>query len=351
MDSITQALLGAACANVCARHKLGKRAARWGALGGALPDLDILSVAFGGPWADMQHHRGITHALWFGPVVGSAIGWLVWRGHKRRRELEPEHQDAHLGARDRLRWWMLALAVSILSHPLLDIFTAYGTQIFAPFSNYRCAINGIGVIDPLYTIPLIIALSTGGASVHKKVRASAIGLAVTTAYLFFGLWLNHGAEARASAELQSSGVRGAVVRAYPSLLQIFQRRLVARADGFIFVGQVSMFAPRPIAWHRFRESDHMLVSHTRTTEQGRLFEWFAMQQTAAHVREQGDETIVEVHDLRYGDMVEPELARWGIRARYRDGELVAPIERFRRGRSGGIGAAFQRMLRDTFDPP
>jgi inner membrane protein len=351
MDTITQALLGAACGNVCARHKLGKRAARWGAIGAALPDLDVIAALVWGPWAGMQHHRGVTHALWFGPVVGSAIGWLVWRRYARLRASQPEHDDAELGASDRRIWWMVVLAVSMLSHPLLDVCTAYGTQIFAPFSDYRSTINAIGVIDPVYTVPLIIALSMGKSDMRQKVRACWVALTLTTAYLFYGLWLNHRAVDMATASLETSGVNGAVVRSYPRALQIFQRRLVAREGGNIYVGQVSMFAPRPITWHRFREADHPLVQQTRTTTEGELFEWFAMGQTVARVEERGDELVVEIDDMRYGDLVDPELSMWGIRARYRAGELVVPIERFRRSRRGGLGAAFSRMMRDTFTRP
>jgi inner membrane protein len=348
MDTITQALLGAACGNVCARRVLGRRAARWGAIGGALPDLDIVAAVIGGPWVEMAHHRGVTHALWFGPVVGPVIGWLAWRRYARLRAREPDHDDAALGAPGALRWWIAVLVVSLFSHPLLDVFTTYGTQIFAPFSRYRATVNAIGVVDPLYTIPLVVGLTWGKTDqVRKKVKASAVALALTTLYLFYGVWLNHGAEALAEASLVAQGIEGAEVHAYPRIFQIFQRRLVARAHGRIYVGQVSMFAPRPIAWHAFEEAQGPLVARTRNTWEGKLFEWFAMDQTAAHVERDGDATVVEIDDMRYGDLVEPERSMWGIRARFVDGE----IERFRRPKKGGVRAALGRMMRDTFTPP
>lgn len=351
MDTITQALLGAACANVCGRRALGKRAARWGAVGGALPDLDIFAGVVGGPWIEMQYHRGVSHALWFGPVVGSAIGWILWRRYARLREREPNHEDAALGAPGQQVWWMLVLAVSILSHPLLDLFTSYGTQLFAPFSDHRFAINAIGIIDPVYTLPLIAALTVGPATVANKRRLSAAALVFTTSYLLYGAWLNDRAEALATASLEARSVTAPAVTAYPRIFQIFQRRLVGRGDGQLFVGQVSMFAPRPIDWHAFTPADTPLVAATRATAHGELFEWFAMRQTAARSERQGDETIVEIDDLRYGDPAAPELGMWGIRARFRDDELVRPVERFRRPQVGGAGAALSRMLHDTFSPP
>jgi hypothetical protein len=118
----------------------------------------------------------------------------------------------------------------------------------------------------------------------------------------------------------------------------------------MYVGHVSMFAPRPIDWHAFRPASGPLVDKTRQTPRGAMFEWFAMGQTAARTETRGEETILEIDDMRYGDPATPELSMWGIRARFRDGELVAPIERFRRPVVDGAGA-LRRMLRDTFDPP
>ncbi len=69
MDTPTQALLGAVVGQACFSRKLGKRALWWGALGGAIPDFDLLPIAFMGPWGEFLYHRGPTHALWFGPVV------------------------------------------------------------------------------------------------------------------------------------------------------------------------------------------------------------------------------------------------------------------------------------------
>ena len=46
MDSLTQIVLGAAVGEVVLGKKIGNRAMSWGAVGGAIPDLDDL----GGLW-------------------------------------------------------------------------------------------------------------------------------------------------------------------------------------------------------------------------------------------------------------------------------------------------------------
>ena len=43
MDSLTQIVLGAACGELAAGKKIGNRALLWGAIGGTIPDLAVLS--------------------------------------------------------------------------------------------------------------------------------------------------------------------------------------------------------------------------------------------------------------------------------------------------------------------
>src|SRR5262245_56598397 len=84
MDPPTHALLGATIAQAFFAPRLGRRALWWGAAAAALPDADVIAIAFQGSWGEIVHHRGMTHALWFGPVVGALTGYLVWRYYRRR---------------------------------------------------------------------------------------------------------------------------------------------------------------------------------------------------------------------------------------------------------------------------
>lgn len=346
LDTITQALLGAAVGRAAAGRRLGRQAAVWGAIGGALPDLDFVS-RIGGPWAEMVHHRGVTHALWFGPVVGPLIGYGVWRLH-RRREATAGGVTAPLGLPRQKVWWMLVVALGILSHPLLDLFTSYGTQLFAPFSTHRFAINGVGIIDPAYTLALVAGLWFGKAEA-AKVRNAVTALVATTAYLFVGVWLNGRAEAYAAADLSARGVTVAQVRAYPTVLQLFLRRVVARDGGRFHVGWVSMWSPRPIDWAVVEEQDDSRIAHTRASEQGQLFEWFAAGQTLGRIEHDGALTVVELDDLRYGTLEAPEVGMWGIRLRFdAAGRQVGKTERFRRELPTTVGEGLRRMMAAAF---
>ena len=42
MDSITQIVLGAACGEIALGNKIGNKAILFGAIGGTIPDLDVL---------------------------------------------------------------------------------------------------------------------------------------------------------------------------------------------------------------------------------------------------------------------------------------------------------------------
>ena len=64
MDLITQGILGAAVSQVGFQKTLGRRALVWGAILGMLPDADVFIRLSSNPFAEMIHHRGITHSLW-----------------------------------------------------------------------------------------------------------------------------------------------------------------------------------------------------------------------------------------------------------------------------------------------
>ena len=55
--------------------------------------------------------------------------------------------------------------IGYATHGLLDSCTSYGTQLLWPFSDVRIAWNTISIIDPSFTIPVLILLII---SVTKK---------------------------------------------------------------------------------------------------------------------------------------------------------------------------------------
>ena len=72
------------------------------------------------------------------------------------------------------------------THVLLDSFTAYGTQIFWPLINTPMTWSTIFIIDPGYTLPLIVgvmvALLVGRRATYGH-RVNQLGLLISSLYL------------------------------------------------------------------------------------------------------------------------------------------------------------------------
>lgn len=212
MDPLTQGLLGACVGQACYGRAMGRRAVVWGALVGMAPDLDVLGRS-AGPMGDWLWHRGPTHALLAGTLAGAALAWPLWKA---------------LGGR--LRDWAGLCVLALVTHPLLDLFTSYGTQLLWPFSRHRFAIDAIAIVDPAYSLVLAAAVAVGlrrGVGTTAACRAAWVALGVSSAYLGLGLALNARAESIARKQLEAEGVT-ATVAAYPTLLQLPRRRVVAR---------------------------------------------------------------------------------------------------------------------------
>ena len=303
MDPVTHLLVGAVVGQVVAGRKLGfAQAACWGAIAAELPDIDVLVSAMAADDSlDMLvRHRGTTHSLWFPPVVGLLSGFLVrFSLHSRASP-----------------WtWVLLFTAALLSHPLLDVCTHYGTQLLAPFSDRRFALPALPIVEPAYTAIFAVGLAVAALLVRhdraqRAVLACVLTLLVSTGYLLYGLKLNADAVTWARKDLTRHSADLAVVYAFPTLLQLPYRRVVARTAGEDWVGFVSMAHPCPIAWsHRVRD-DTAMVGELRASYGGRIFEWFAEGLTAAYA----DDRHVFLADLRYGFTPDVLGSTWRLEA-------------------------------------
>ena len=239
MDSLTQIALGAAVGVAVMRRRTATwKAAAWGAVAGTLPDLDVL-IDHGDPILNMVLHRAETHApFWltlfslpFAAAVARLHGeWAQWR-----------------------RWW-LALWLALVTHPLLDGLTVYGTQLALPFSNHPFGVGSVFIIDPLVTLPWLAgtawALAARGSP--AGLRANAVGLALGCAYLAFGFGAQQHVRQQAMASLQSQGVQAERVLVTPAAFSTLLWRVVAvDADSYREGYRSLLDAPGPIRFDRF----------------------------------------------------------------------------------------------------
>lgn len=245
MDSLTQIVLGAACGEAAAGRKLGNRAILWGAVGGTLPDLDVFAAFFTDEIGSTAFHRGFMHsflfaalapwvlargaqwfygnnvfrrrgykaaamAIWLIFYTGAALGvnfipvalgeglswyvlvptlllgawfaWRLWRDYWQRdlRTVEAPY-----------RTWVSLFFWSIFTHPILDCFTNWGTQIWQPFADTRIQWTTVSVVDPIYTVPFAILLIAAAQFARNSRIRSVLnwsGILWGCAYLTYTYW-------------------------------------------------------------------------------------------------------------------------------------------------------------------
>ena len=215
MDSVSQLALGAAVGvAVMGRRTSLRKAAAWGAVLGTLPDLDVF-IAHGDALLDMTLHRAESHALFWLSLVAPLLGCGIAR----------LHGEWHLWRR-----WSLAAWLALITHPLLDTLTIYGTQLALPFSQHPYGLGSVFVIDPLYTLPLLIGLLFALGYRRRPdlaLRANALGLVLSTAYLFWGMAVQQHVRELVQASLARQGVQAETLLVTPTAFNSVLWRVVA----------------------------------------------------------------------------------------------------------------------------
>ncbi|QQQ00255.1 metal-dependent hydrolase [Lysobacter enzymogenes] len=264
MDSLTQIVLGAALSAAIAPAQHRRAALLAGAALGTLPDLDVLPVNLltGDPVARMTWHRSISHSLLVLPFVAWAIwGWC--RGRGGRVAQSPKR-------------WFWAMQAALLTHPVLDAFTVYGTQLWWPLPARPTMWSSIFIIDPLYTVWLLAAcvwvwFARAGRSAQP---ALALGLALSSLYLGGSLWAKHRVEQAAQPALAALGLENAPRFSVPMPFTTALWRVVAMTpDGYV-EGERSLLADRGPMHFRLYPSDSLAYSQVSGYPAVHRLQWF-----------------------------------------------------------------------------
>ncbi len=213
MDSLTQIVLGAACGEAVLGKKIGNKALLFGAIGGTIPDIDV----FIGPLIHsneidaMLFHRGFMHSILFAIIGTFLFGWITYKLYNWGKRLNTTTQKD----------WMLLYFWALFTHPILDAFTPYGTQLFAPFSNYRVALNNIAVADPLYTTPFLVCMIVLMFFKRNSNRRRAWlkwGIGISSAYMLFTIGNKIYVDQTFKASLKDEGITYSRFSSQPSIL-------------------------------------------------------------------------------------------------------------------------------------
>ena len=206
MDSLTQIVLGAAIGEAILGKKIGNKALLYGAIAGTIPDFDVIIGSLTDTITAIEWHRGFSHSLLFSVLLAPVLGWFV---NKLERKSD-------------LGWkpWTKLFFLGLFTHPLLDLFTTWGTQLFWPL-NTRFALNSIFVIDPLYTVPFLVFTSM--VLFYKRQskvrrRLNTAGLLISTMYLLGTLVVKGVIDKRFEEALQTQQIPYTQISTRPSPL-------------------------------------------------------------------------------------------------------------------------------------
>ncbi len=359
MDSLTQIVLGAACGEAVAGRKLGNRAMLWGAVGGTIPDLDVFATFFTNEIASTSFHRGFMHSFLFAATVpwvlakltqwfyhngiyklrgyklwamviwllffmaaaaainfipilmgqglnlyvllptlllGAWFAWKLWQEYWRR--------DLSLVEAPYMTW-VLLFFWSIFTHPILDCFTNFGTQIWQPFSDLRVQWNTISVVDPMATVPFAICLIVASRFVQtarQRMVFNWAGIAWFCGYIcLYAGWHKVQADRIFEQTLQAKGIHYQRYMTNPSIFNNIAWYGIAETDTAFYYGmygfndRAEQYAPLSMIPKR-RE---LLAGIPENGRACHFLRWFSNGYYS--VKPYNGDTL-QVNDLRFGLM-------------------------------------------------
>ncbi|MFD0977582.1 metal-dependent hydrolase [Salinimicrobium gaetbulicola] len=285
MDSLTQIVLGAAVGEAVLGKKVGNKAMLYGAIAGTIPDLDALASQFTDTISAIEIHRGFTHSIVFSVLAAPVFGFLI----------------SKLEMRSLANWkdWSWLMFWGLFTHPILDSFTTWGTQLFWPLET-RLAFKSVFVIDPLYTLPflifLILAMRHKRGS-EKRFRYNKLGLLISTAYLVLGLIFKGIAHNNFEHSLERQGIFYERIDTRPSPLNTILWSANVEAEDAFLLGYYSFFDTQMIRFEVVPKNHDYLGRLKDDKNVQRLIEiskgWYTITQ------KDGD---LYFNDLRFGKL-------------------------------------------------
>ncbi|MYD43822.1 MAG: metal-dependent hydrolase [Gammaproteobacteria bacterium] len=221
MDPISQGALGAVVPQTLLRHENLGRLTLCAALAGMAPDLDVFITSETDPLMFLVYHRQFTHSLVFIPIGALIVAGGLYPFMRKAIEF---------------KYLYLACLLGYATHGLLDACTSYGTQLFWPFTDYRVAWNVVSVLDPTFTIPLLVAVIA--ALLWRRRWIAGLGLLWAVVYLSFGTLQSYTAyQAGATlAELRNHEAQHLTVK--PSIANAFVFKVIYEFENTYYIDAV-----------------------------------------------------------------------------------------------------------------
>jgi inner membrane protein len=359
LDSITQIVLGAGVGELLLGRKLGNRAMVWGAVAGTIPDLDVLSNIWQTPSQALRSHRGLMHSAFLLTLLSFVMAWITTKLYARGEDLRTNIFYKSLGLLGRSILFLgvtalvsglvyaftpsivmkstvliiiLGLAIAymvrmfkgyndpkitfeavsykewfwfffwaMITHPVLDCFTVYGTQLLSPFSDARISWDNISVADPIYTIlygvPLWIASFYLRRSRTRFILA-VLGLSLSSAYMTWTFYNKSKVNKVVENTIMQSKIMAIRYMNGPTILNnILWSATIESKDSF-YIGQYSLLdKDKSIKLVSVPKNQELLKDISPDDFTVKTIKWFSKDYYSVLNRADGR---LQINDLRYG---------------------------------------------------
>lgn len=219
MDVLSQAVLGGSLSQSIAKDRTKQWTALFiGALAGMAPDLDVFIRSADDPLLFLEFHRQFTHSLFFIPFGALLCTLLFYPFAKNKLSFKQIYIFSFAG---------------FATHGLLDACTSYGTQLFWPLSNERVAWSIISIVDPLFTLPVLILIIF--AAIKKKPFIAKIAFAYAIIFLGLGVIQKQRAETALYSLAEQRGHQIERIRVKPSFANRHVWKLIYEYNGRYYV--------------------------------------------------------------------------------------------------------------------
>lgn len=288
MDSLTQVMLGAAVGEAVLGRKVGNRAVLWGAICGTLPDLDVL-VPFTDAVAKFTYHRSFSHSLLVLTLLTPLLVWLILKIHPQTAQYK--------------RGWLWLVWLALITHPLLDGLTVYGTQIFWPIITTPVNWSTIFIIDPLYTIPLLIGVFSAlllNRQSGRGHRINSIGLLLSACYLSWSIGAKLYVDYHSRQSLARQGIDYQDTLSIAAPFNTLLWRIVVLTEEYYYEGYYSLLDRSADIRFQQYEKRPELLSNLQNHWPAQRLAWF----TKGFYKAELEQNNIVITDLRMG--VEPD---------------------------------------------
>ena len=296
MDPLTQGTIGAVLPQALSKKNLGI-VALLGFLSGMAPDLDILIRSSTDPLLSLEYHRQFTHSLIFIPFGGLICALFLFVVFKK---ISPFNFKK--------TWLYCTLGYG--THGLIDACTSYGTLLFWPFSDMRIAWNNISIIDPLFTLPLILLIVL--ATIKKKNVYSKIALAWAITYLILGVYLHNVAINVGKEIAEKRGHTITRIKAKPSFGNLILWKTIYETDEQFYVDATNLLFNKIIPGESIKKLNQeedfpWLKKESQQYKDVERFKWFSNDFLAVNPQNKN-----QIIDIRYSGIPNEIGGLWGV---------------------------------------